>query len=397
MENKPYGLFEVTGIEIEYMIVSKDDLRVLPYADRILQNGISELQRGPVTISNELVSHVIELKTTVPVTSLAGLETDFRDCIYFIQSELKPHGAMLLGTGMHPIMNPEYETVLWPEENSEIYVQFDRIFNCQGHGWANLQSMHINLPFADEEEFIKLHKAIRLILPLLPAMCASSPVVEGRPGPGMDSRVHYYRYNCARIPEISGAVIPEDIESTDQYYKEILYPIYRALEPLDPEKVLQEEWVNARGAIARFDRKSIEIRLMDTQAKPEDDLILARFVVSLLKYIIYSGEIDIAKIYRTELLVKTLWRTVHSAEKAVLPAEYLSIFGLYESVSASNLLNHLVVILADEQAQQYFAKGSLAGRIMDKVQQRGGLSKEASSANRKILRNIYRDIAGELQ
>ena len=56
---------------------------------------------------------------------------------------------------------------------------FDRIFSCQGHGWANLQSMHINLPFADDAEFGRLHAAIRFLLPLLPGLTASSPVMDG--------------------------------------------------------------------------------------------------------------------------------------------------------------------------------------------------------------------------
>ncbi|HAL85576.1 MAG TPA: hypothetical protein DCM31_01010, partial [Deferribacteraceae bacterium] len=37
--------------------------------------------------------------------------------------------------------------------------------------------------------------------------------------------------------------------------------MYRDIAPYDPECILQEEWLNSRGAIARFDRKAIEIRL----------------------------------------------------------------------------------------------------------------------------------------
>ena len=44
------------------------------------------------------------------------------------------------------------------------------------------------------------------------------------------------------------------------YERDILQRIYSDLEPLDPEGVLRHEWVNARGAIARFDRGTVEIR-----------------------------------------------------------------------------------------------------------------------------------------
>ena len=79
-------------------------------------------------------------------------------------------GCTLLPGGVHPWMDPSKETRLWPHEYNEVYRSFDRIFGCAGHGWSNLQSTHLNLPFADDDEFGRLHAAIRAILPLLPAL-----------------------------------------------------------------------------------------------------------------------------------------------------------------------------------------------------------------------------------
>ena len=47
------------------------------------------------------------------------------------------------------------------------------------------------------------------------------------------------------------------------------------MEPLDPGGILREEWANARGAIARFDRSAIEVRLLDAQECPRADLAVA--------------------------------------------------------------------------------------------------------------------------
>ena len=74
-----------------------------------------------------------------------------------------------------------------------IYQTYDRIFGCKAHGWANLQSMHLNLPFADDAEFARLHAAIRLVLPIIPALAASSPIADGRPTGFMDIRMEAYR------------------------------------------------------------------------------------------------------------------------------------------------------------------------------------------------------------
>ena len=44
-----------------------------------------------------------------------------------------------------------------------LYVTPTMTFDCKGHGWSNVQSTHINLPFYDDKEFEKLHAAIRVI------------------------------------------------------------------------------------------------------------------------------------------------------------------------------------------------------------------------------------------
>src|SRR5690606_7705226 len=113
---------------------------------------------------------------------------------------LAPMGAMLMPTAMHPWFDPATETRLWPHEYSPVYETYNRIFGCQGHGWSNLQSMHVNLPFANDEEFARLHAAIRLALPILPALAASSPLVEGRVTGLADSRLDFYRFNSRRLP-----------------------------------------------------------------------------------------------------------------------------------------------------------------------------------------------------
>jgi len=56
--------------------------------------------------------------------------------------------------------------------------------------------------------------------------------------------------------------------------REILAPLYAEMHPLDPEGILCHEWLNSRGAIARFDRNAVEIRLVDVQECPLADLAI---------------------------------------------------------------------------------------------------------------------------
>ncbi|MGW8186987.1 MAG: glutamate-cysteine ligase family protein, partial [Desulfobacterales bacterium] len=166
-------LFEAIGLELEYMIVDKRSLSVLPIADKILAavagQIVSEVEVGALSWSNELVLHVIELKTNGPAVSLTGLGEEFGRHVKKINAILNRMGGRLMPTACHPWMNPLTETVLWPHDYSPVYEAYDRIFGCRGHGWSNLQSTHINLPFDGDDEFATLHAAIRLLLPIMPA------------------------------------------------------------------------------------------------------------------------------------------------------------------------------------------------------------------------------------
>ncbi|HAV65569.1 MAG TPA: glutamate--cysteine ligase [Verrucomicrobiales bacterium] len=290
---KPFGLFQRFGVELEYMIVDAETLAVRAEADRLIKAESGELDgdvsRGALEWSNELALHVIELKTGRPAAKLTGLAEGFQDEVKYINSVLSKSGARLLPTAMHPWMNPATDSRLWPHSNAEIYAAFDRIFNCSGHGWSNLQSVHLNLPFRTPAEFRRLHAAIRVLLPLLPALAASSPFVEGRRAPLLDMRLETYRHNCRRIPSITGNVIPEPVKSPADYRRDILKPIYRDLAPHDPEGILQEEWANARGAIARFERSTIEIRVLDIQECPAADLAIIQFIVAILRALVSGG------------------------------------------------------------------------------------------------------------
>jgi len=284
------GLFQGFGVELEYMVVDADSLNVLPVVDRILETVageiVSDVDMGPLAWSNELVLHVVELKTNGPAAGLAGLDALFQADVRKINKIAEGMGGMLLPTAMHPWMDPLRETVLWPHEYSPIYEAYDRIFGCSGHGWSNLQSTHVNLPFADDLEFGRLHAAIRILLPILPALAASSPLVEGRITGIRDNRMEFYRGNSRKVPSVAGEIIPEPFFTRRGYEEEILGRMYQDIEPLDPEGVLRDEFLNSRGAIARFERGSIEIRVVDVQECPAADVALVALSAGALRLLV---------------------------------------------------------------------------------------------------------------
>jgi gamma-glutamyl:cysteine ligase YbdK (ATP-grasp superfamily) len=344
-------LFEAFGVELEYMLVGAGSLSVLPAADQLLAAAAGEVtadvERGDISWSNELALHVIELKTSGPARSLAGLAASFQENVGQLNGLLGPLSGRLMPTAMHPWMDPAREMRLWPHDASPVYEAFNRIFDCRGHGWANLQSVHLNLPFAGDEEFGRLHAAIRVLLPILPALAASSPVVEGRLTGLCDSRMEVYRTNSARIPSITGLVVPEPVYTRRDYEEGILRRLYHDIAPFDPEGILRHEWLNARGAIARFERNTIEVRVLDVQECPLADLTVCAVVAAALELLI-SGRLapeEEQRAFPTERLSAVLLSTIRDADEAVIgDPEYLHLFGLppsYKARTAGNVWQEL--------------------------------------------------------
>lgn len=288
MDMSDFSIFSVMGIELEYMLVDKDTLDVCPKSDIILKSlagkQVNEVDLGEIAMSNELVMHVLELKDNGPKPPDAPITELFYNALTKLQPLLDQHHMMLLPTGAHPWMNPNTETVRWPHSANTIYNQFDAIFDCKGHGWSNLQSMHINLPYANQEEFYQLHNVIRLILPLLPALSASTPILDGKVTGLLDTRLFFYGTNQQRLPKISGDIIPEFIRTEEEYHDSILEPMYQQIKPYDPDGILQYPWLNSRGAIPKFNPKAIEIRIIDSQDCILGDIAIAKAVFELLKH-----------------------------------------------------------------------------------------------------------------
>jgi gamma-glutamyl:cysteine ligase YbdK (ATP-grasp superfamily) len=381
----PLHLFQAFGVELEYMVVDAQSLDVRPVVDELFRSVAGEItsdvEHDDISWSNELVAHVVELKTSKPAPDFSPLVRQFDSHVARINTALAPRGARLMPAAMHPWMDPAREMKLWPHDNGPVYEAFHRIFDCRGHGWANLQSVHLNLPFSGDEEFGRLHAAIRLILPILPALAASSPIVEGRATGLLDSRLDVYRSNCRRVPSVTGRVVPEPVFNRAAYRREILEPMYAEIAPLDPEGVLRHEWLNARGAIARFDRGAIEIRVLDVQECPAADLAICAAVTAALQAIVAQRwtELALQKQMPTERLERILSATIDRADQAVVEdPQYLAHFGIGrdEQPSAGDLWRHITQStrpFSDSSSAQAGAlatilnHGPLARRIMHAI------------------------------
>ncbi|KPJ87489.1 MAG: hypothetical protein AMS18_14540, partial [Gemmatimonas sp. SG8_17] len=133
------------------------------------------------------------------------------------------------------------------------------------------------------------------------------------------------------IPSVTGLVVPEPVTSQTAYQTRILDPIYADLAPFDPGGVLRFEWANARGAIARFDRNTIEIRVIDAQECPLADLAVTAAIVAVVKQLTLSETPSLAAQLQlgTEALAAVLLETIRHADQAVIEdRDYLAVLGV---------------------------------------------------------------------
>lgn len=396
-------LFQGYGIELEYMIVDRDTLQVKPITDELLKHELgkygSDYENGMVTWSNELVLHVVELKCTHPENNFNALENAFAENVKRINAILSGWNAMLMPSAAHPFMNPATDTKLWPHDNNDVYDIYNKIFDCSGHGWSNLQSTHLNLPFYDDEEFAKLHAAVRLILPILPAICASSPILDGKFTGMLDTRMKYYKTNQAKIPSITGRVIPEAVFSKRVYLNTIYEKIKTDIAPYNAEQILNPVWVNSRGAIPRFDRGSIEIRIMDIQECPTADMAIVTLVIEVIKSLVNEKFINFEaqQKWKRDPLVLIFDQTIVKGREIIIDnVDYLHAFGFEgNQASVKELWTHILEKLIQSgngalekwklELDIILKEGTLAERIMNAI---------GSDPSKENIIKVYKKLCG---
>jgi gamma-glutamyl:cysteine ligase YbdK (ATP-grasp superfamily) len=198
--------------------------------------------------------------------------------------------ARLLGLGMHPFLQLG-DAHIWTHRDRQIYDALRRIFNLNQHGWLNIQAYQLNIPFRNEIECIEIYNELANILPYIPAITAASPIYEDHIGDYIDNRLQFYLENQKEVPSITGDVIPDYVSSFEEYKRTTIERYSQDLAKANaPSCLLNKSWMNSRGAVIHFERRAIEIRVMDEQECIKSDVALSCYIRALLRGILINGE-----------------------------------------------------------------------------------------------------------
>jgi len=289
-----YRTLQVLGPEHEFSVID-EKLQPLPIVDKVIKEVhgriVNNVDMGKFSFGKELQAHVAEFKANEPFDSPEVFEETMHNAVLTILDFLeRRYGARLLGLGMHPSLLLD-KVKVWSHRDRQIYEALSRIFNLNQHGWLNIQSFQLNLPFKNEPEAVRLYNTLTNLLPYLPAIAASSPIYESKIGDYVDNRLHFYLVNQTEVPSITGDIIPEYVSSFEEYEKTTIRQYSEDLAKVKaPPCLLNKEWLNSRGAVIRFDRRAVEIRIMDEQECVKSDVALSCFIRATLRGILQREE-----------------------------------------------------------------------------------------------------------
>jgi glutathione synthase/RimK-type ligase-like ATP-grasp enzyme/gamma-glutamyl:cysteine ligase YbdK (ATP-grasp superfamily) len=399
---------EVAGMEIEYAVVDAElnAASLVEDALRILAGRpTSDASVGAAEVSNEIADHVLEIRVAEPVRSLSEAEEALQEGVRRTSEVLRERfGARLLPTGMHPWMDPA-RARLWTRSHARIYRTYGEVFDVRTHGWMNVHASHLNLPLGREPEAVAMLNAAALLIPYLPALAASSPVHDGRLQEDADARLTWILRHQSRIPESQGSIVPEYASSFSGYRKEILRPMYRALEAFPGAGAIRHEFLNARGAVLRFSRRAMELRVLDVQECVRMDVAMAVFARAALRHLarrIQEGRLTLPE---HRLLVADFRTTVRDGSRARVIAPHFT--GLERGDDGRAEVREVLLGLLEDVRRAVRRGESAYLHLVERVIRSGSLSerirleleptRDDEEALRRELRRVYGELADCLE
>lgn len=256
--------------------------------------------------------------------------------------------------------------------------------------------LRLDLPFDRPGDFGKLMAAVRMVLPLIPAIAASSPFRDGRPSGHRSARLRACLDLYDAFPERVGGFIPEAVFEQADHDREVLGPIAQALTRHGREAMPDLQPLDWRAASTTFEPNVISIHAIDAQENAAADMAVLEFILALLRAHVAGRWVSnyLQRAWSTDDLMSIMSFTIKDGSQAVLTnKDYLFMFGLMkqEDVPAAKLLQHLFVELYAELSENarthiglIIEHGDLATRLLARTGKRPGVEK---------LRSVYAQLA----
>jgi gamma-glutamyl:cysteine ligase YbdK (ATP-grasp superfamily) len=193
--------------------------------------------------------------------------------------------------------------------------------------------------------------------------------------------------------------VPEYVDTFGAYRKEILQPMYAALDRLPNSEPIRHEFLNSRGAVLRFARRALEVRVLDTQECVRMDVAISVFTRAALRQL--TAEVLAGKLVPppADTLVADFHACVRDGSRALVRAPHITGTTDGPGVAIRTVLDALLerartaVVKEDTgylaDIESIIANGTLSERIRARLEPHA----QSETALRRALRDVYRELA----
>jgi carboxylate-amine ligase len=249
------------GIEEEFSILDPETLDLTPRFEQLREAArADEVLRESIT--GELISSEIEIISGIggDVHDAQARQRERRRRLFALA---QAHGAVLGATGTHPWADYREQPII----DTEHYRRVER--DLKYVAWRNNTfSLHVHVGMRDIDRAVRVCDRLRSVLPLLLAISANSPYVDGRDSGLHSARTQIFTKSFPRC----GVPDPFGGWATYREYIEFLKRTRSIVE-------FTQVWWSVR---PHFSFGTVEVRICDAQSTAQESDALASVMVACI-------------------------------------------------------------------------------------------------------------------
>jgi glutamate---cysteine ligase / carboxylate-amine ligase len=278
------------GIEEEFALVDPETLLLVPQFETLRDAGAAD----PVlseSIAGELISSEIEIRSGAgaDVEDARARQSEARRRLFILA---RSHGVALGATGTHPLSDYRDQHIIDTEHYRRVEEGLKYV------AWRNNTfSLHVHVGVRGADRAVRVCDRLRPVLPLLLAISANSPYIDGRDSGLHSGRTQIFTKSFPRcgIPDVFGSW---------QAWKDYVELLVRTGSIVE----FTQLWWSVRPHHAFG---TVEVRICDAQMTAAEADGLAALIVACVRRA--AGEIDAGETppdLPARLLEENMWRAI---------------------------------------------------------------------------------------
>ncbi len=278
------------GIEEEFALVDPDSLLLVPRFELLRDAAATDAVLSQ-SIAGELISSEIEIRSGrgADVADARTRQADARRRLFALARE---HGVALGSTGTHPLSDYREQHIIDTEHYHRVEDGLKYV------AWRNNTfSVHVHVGVRGADRAVRVCDRLRPVLPLLLAVSANSPYIDGR-----DSGLHSGRTQTF-TKSFPRCGIPDTFGTWEAWadYVELLVRTNSIVE-------FTQLWWSVR---PHHDFGTVEVRICDAQTTGTEADALAALIVACVRRA--AEEVDAGEVppdLPHRLIEENMWRAI---------------------------------------------------------------------------------------